>query len=89
MTGQTPKIEPWMLEATDFYLGHENVAPRIARAYEPEAKRVQGLVDALTEIATGEYIEECEFCADNGCGGCVECIAKEALDEYRKGNTDG
>ncbi len=99
----TPKVEPWMedVQMDDPHASQPCMGPRlhipvdaetIAEAYEPTAKRVQALVDALEFAA----VEICEMICQSGlaraednpfhCQGCVN--TQHALADYRKGGAN-
>ena len=105
MKEQTSKVKPWMAEAVrtmyedmDFPAAEAAVMSiQIAEAYEPEAKRVQALENALESISNillgdnesiGDLVENLEFWDSSDYQNVLVESAKAAeaaLDEYRKG----
>ncbi len=79
MRDQAPKIEPWMKNVGtswrqptgDGWYG-DTLLEAVAEAHEPQARRVQRLIDVL------EKIPSCD-CAE------MERLAIKAIVDYRKG----
>jgi len=88
MSGQTGKVEEWMVQAVkewpqpegDGFYG-DSLIGSIAKCYEPEAERVEALVEKVKWVRDDVCCEHCD--SGEHCTWCEKLT--EALAEYRKG----